>query len=532
MATNTLQTRIKSKIDYLANWNNNTTFVPFLGEICIAIIPRNTAATNEQQIGVEVDTTEIGVKGVESNPRINPNSNDPNVNVGLTPYAIGIKVGDGNNNFAALPWIQAIAGDIYAWAKAENPPSASNISVRYNNNNNSNVQAAIAGIESSLGSLVTGDIGADALGAALAQLTSQLSGAEGTLFDSNYTIPANENDTPAALPATLLISKIEQNGLNLSVTGRAIIESDLPNISFSKITEIDYPTGHNYADSSAGVPNPIATQTYVDGKVRTEIQNITNSISGAMSFIGIVRESDLGLDNENQQITIEDGSTLPSIIVREGNTTRTITNLIKGSVILYDTGITNEQNVYVPNMHKEFVWTGTEWKELGDENSFIVKGAVTNNDIVANAGIDQTKIAGSSNNYTDLSTELSAMSSSINGKVDKVAGKGLSTNDFTADLQDKLSLIENGAQVNKIEKVKVNGTELTITNKEVDVDIPIMAIKSNETTGVVTKTPDANRAITFNPIAFTGDAINLTQTLGDYLIFDCGTASSLIDNPS
>lgn len=42
---------------------------------------------------------------------------------GLTPPTVGIKVGDGTKTFSKLPWIQAVAGDIYAWAKAKNKPT-------------------------------------------------------------------------------------------------------------------------------------------------------------------------------------------------------------------------------------------------------------------------------------------------------------------------------------------------------------------------------------------------------------------------
>lgn len=57
-------------------------------------------------------------------------------------------------------------------------------------------------------------------------------------------------------------------------------------------------------------------------------------------------------------------------------------------------------------------------------------------------------------------------------KVDTIAGKGLSTNDFTTTLKNKLDGVEAGAQVNKIEIVKRNGTNLSITGKAVDITVP------------------------------------------------------------
>ena len=38
---------------------------------------------------------------------------------GLTPPAVGIKIGDGVSKFSELSWVQAIAGDVPAWAKDE-----------------------------------------------------------------------------------------------------------------------------------------------------------------------------------------------------------------------------------------------------------------------------------------------------------------------------------------------------------------------------------------------------------------------------
>ncbi len=58
-------------------------------------------------------------------------------------------------------------------------------------------------------------------------------------------------------------------------------------------------------------------------------------------------------------------------------------------------------------------------------------------------------------------------------KVDKVSGKVLSTNDFTTTLKNKLDGIESGADVNKIEVVKVNGTALSPdSSKAVNVSVP------------------------------------------------------------
>ena len=67
------------------------------------------------------------------------------------------------------------------------------------------------------------------------------------------------------------------------------------------------------------------------------------------------------------------------------------------------------------------------------------------------------------------------INTALGNKVDKVTGKGLSTNDYTTTEKDKLAGIAAGAEVNKIDSIKVNGTAQTITNKVVDITIPAAA---------------------------------------------------------
>jgi len=57
-------------------------------------------------------------------------------------------------------------------------------------------------------------------------------------------------------------------------------------------------------------------------------------------------------------------------------------------------------------------------------------------------------------------------------KVDKIEGKGLSANDYTDEEKEKLENIEENAQVNVIEKIRVNGVEVTPVSKEVNISVP------------------------------------------------------------
>ena len=78
-------------------------------------------------------------------------------------------------------------------------------------------------------------------------------------------------------------------------------------------------------------------------------------------------------------------------------------------------------------------------------------------------------------NYLDktgLALVWEKIKNALTGKVDKVDGKGLSTNDYTADEKSKLANIAAGAQVNVIEGVQVNGANVSLVNKIANISVP------------------------------------------------------------
>ncbi|MGN0138267.1 MAG: hypothetical protein ACI381_06660 [Candidatus Methanomethylophilaceae archaeon] len=80
---------------------------------------------------------------------------------------------------------------------------------------------------------------------------------------------------------------------------------------------------------------------------------------------------------------------------------------------------------------------------------------------------------GNCDDTSDLDKPIStATQTALDGKVDKVSGKGLSTEDYTTAEKTKLAGIASGAQVNVLEGVKVNGTALVPVSKVVDITVP------------------------------------------------------------
>ena len=70
------------------------------------------------------------------------------------------------------------------------------------------------------------------------------------------------------------------------------------------------------------------------------------------------------------------------------------------------------------------------------------------------------RIKGSSGSYT--LEQLDDTTVDLTGYIKKETGKGLSTNDYTTAEKQKLANIADGAQVNKMESVKVNGAAQAI----------------------------------------------------------------------
>lgn len=79
MATKTLNIRVQSKYDVLANWNANNP-VLLKGEVAYVIIPSESGAM-------------------------------------ATEPVVLTKVGDGTSNFQSLSYVGALAADVYSWRK-------------------------------------------------------------------------------------------------------------------------------------------------------------------------------------------------------------------------------------------------------------------------------------------------------------------------------------------------------------------------------------------------------------------------------
>lgn len=104
-----------------------------------------------------------------------------------------------------------------------------------------------------------------------------------------------------------------------------------------------------------------------------------------------------------------------------------------------------------------------------------------------------TNIGAFTGNYADLTNKpdltqyatASALQSLDNAKVDKVAGSTL----MSATDKSKLDGIDEDAEVNVIDEIKVNGTAVQVTNKSVDITVPSYTAFDGSANGLVPKPP-------------------------------------------
>lgn len=122
-----------------------------------------------------------------------------------------------------------------------------------------------------------------------------------------------------------------------------------------------------------------------------------------------------------------------------------------------------------------------------------------------------------------VNAEAERVDGLLEGKVDKVEGKGLSTNDLTNELKANYDAAyahsqeahaPANAQENVIETVKVNGTALTVTGKAVDIAVPTDNAELTNGAGYLVAADIANKADKATTLAGYGiaDAYTSAQT--------------------
>ena len=377
-----------------------------------------------------------------------------------TPPAIGIKIGDGLHKFYELPWVQGVAADVYSWAKQQTKP-------QYTANE-------IQGLENFVKQFLTGDdVSVEARMYQIVQGTGdnsdkyylQSRGANDSDWVTDTAHPIDltsimkvvnwigaDVDTYFSLGSrtqehielvlsglsyqdssdgTSVVTAVSQSNGKISVTKNQLNFNQLNglvDVAHGGTGKVELPQGEVLVGNGTGAVKTVEISTELENTqtlayssaVKRYIDSATAGLTGAMHYIG---EASVDMSNASNKAV---DPQVPGY---------TFKNAEPGDVVTFD--------------HKEYVWTGTEWRLLGDEGSYVIKGAITEADFSPEINLPLNKIEGL---YGLLDT-----------KVDKIDGKSLSTNDFTTEYKQKLDDIEDNAQRNLIEHIYINGTEATPT---------------------------------------------------------------------
>ena len=192
------------------------------------------------------------------------------------------------------------------------------------------------------------------------------------------------------------------------------------------------------------------------------------------------------------------------------------------SVAEYEAGTSGTARLITPARLKDAIqhWaTGeanvqSDWAQTDSSADDYIKNKPT-------IPTDASEIAYDSN--TSVATAISANTTALGNKVDKVSGKGLSTNDYTTAEKDKLAGIEAGAEANVNADWNASSGDAQILNKPT---IPTKTSDLTNDSGFLTQHQDISGKVNKSGDTMTGD-LTLYVPSGNSpgLIFQRGSLS-------
>ena len=515
MATKDLKARLKLKYDLYANWIANDP-VLLAGEAAIAVIPADTGAVVQEP-------------------------------------CILIKIGDGTKKFSQLPFVSGIAADVYTWAKAATKPS-------YTAEEISGLDAYISGKVQDTNT--TYKIEVDSTNPRKFQLYKhELSEAPGTW-------------TAVGEPITIPVSTLATGTTNGTVkfNGEDVAVAGLKDAAYTEVATLNT-TAQGYADAVLGTEGDDSTKNTVYGakKAAAEALAAANSkvasvaatankgieIGGTataptvgikldpavgnaatLSAAGlkvtipaaaeytIAKKADsgdyaaiyqltkdgtpVGVDiNIPKDMVVQSGAVVKNpagqpagtyIVLTLANATSDKLYINVDSLIEYVTGGTAADGIITTSVSDDFVLTatinnGTITKEklvtavqtsLGKADSALQKADITTGTANGNISVGGTDVPVAGLKDAAYAT-VASINTTAKGYADAVLGTAA-----------------DGADKNTVYGVKASVTALT---------------------GVVNNKIDATAV---SQIGKTGNINDIIQTVGDYVVFDCGNSSTRV----
>ena len=408
MAEKILQARITNKIDTHENWLKVAdTFVPKNGEICI-------------------DTITTTVDGAV-----------------VAPPQTLIKIGDGTSTWGELNFLGGISADVYAWAKAATKPT-------YDASEIQNLEEFISGeiqdTDTQYQIVKDGDMG-------IKLQSRPKTGGAWTDVGTTLTLTATSEITTAiqALDAAAvtagqgeIISEVSETDGVVSIKKRSLVANDIPDLTTAKITDFTTAVDGRINTKVGNIGESTDVADFVGDSINTAMStlNLNAVTAGTGQVISQIQQTQGAVTAQLKTLTADDIPEIPQSKVTDLTTTLagkqdslafTSTYNAENNKVVLENDLNAAISGLSGAMHyvgesttdpstgtatveghedwaagdvvtynaKEYVYDGENWRELGDESSYAIKGSIVNADIAANAAIDQSKIA-------NLTTDLAA----------------------------------------------------------------------------------------------------------------------------
>lgn len=405
--------------------------------------------------------------------------------------AILIKVGDGTTAFTDLPFGSAKAADVYDWAKAATKPSYKADEI------------------TGLADYISGEIQDSDTQYQLVKVddynyklqSKPLGGSWADVAGSTVAIPQYDD--------TALAARVTANeGAITTLNGDAAVAGSVAKKIADAIAALDLANTYESKGSAA--------QALVDAKAYTdELAAKVGAVSEGKTVVQMIEEA-------KSAATYDDTALKGRVSALEGSdagkSVRTIANEELAAQL-------------IPENAKESMDTLAEvaaWIQSHPDDASAMNAAIAAlQAIVAGIGGDGEKATVVAY-VTDAIAALKIGDYAKSADLTALAAR-------VATAETKLATVEEGAQVNVVEGVQVNGANVTVTDKKVNIAVPTGALADKDKVAeadleteladkINGKADDAD----LSAIAKSGNMNDLIQTDGDYIIINCGSATTVI----
>ena len=475
MATQTLNTVLKLRYDTYENWKANSTVVLQAGEAGICTIPASAGT-------------------------------------GLNEPATLMKIGNGTSTWAELPWVSGLAADVIPSLKGSNPTLP---------------VESVTGLDDYLadhGAIDTdtqyqivkeGDMGIKL------QSRPKTGGAWNDVGTITLSASAEITTAIQALDAAAvtagageIISEISQTDGVVSAKKRALAAADIPTLTTAKLSDFATAVDGRIDTKVGDIGESADVAGFVTESIDTAIGtlNLNAVTAGTGQVIGQIQQTDGAVTAQVKTLTADDIPAIPTSKVTNLDTTlagkqdtivfnttynastnkaatmQDITTAVSGlsgamhfvgasttdpstgtaTVEGHENWVAGDVVIYEAT-HKEYVYDGENWIELGDEASYAIKGSITNADIAAGAAIDQSKIA---NLVTDLAAKATPADITSAIEALDVASQAVATGSKITAIEQvdgKISVTTGAIVVDDIPELpqsKITGLSTSLAGKQ------------------------------------------------------------------